>query len=158
MEKSPHDPGGLRSQSSFEYLMIVALTFALIIPTSYLFYHYSKESSLTITDSQITKIGRGIIDTSESIYYSGIGSKTTLELNVPHDVTSAMIIDGRELVFNVTNNFGVSEIVFFSRINLTTAAANCIGRTCSIPELSSTGLKKIKIESVSKNSVSIGQA
>lgn len=141
------------SQSSLEYLLIVALTFAIIVPTTYLFYNYSKGSSQEIADSQITKVGTSIIDTAESIFYSGEGSKTVVELNIPEKVESAMIIDGRELIFNLTNDFGVSEIVFFSSVNLT--SINCDLNICKLPELSSTGLKKVKIEAVSKESVSI---
>lgn len=145
-----------RSQSSLEYLLIVALTFAIIVPTTYLFYNYSKESSQEIIDAQITKIGRIIIDSSETIFYSGQGSKTLLELNIPDNVYSASIIDGRELVFNVTTSFGSSEIVFFSSVNLTTASSNCNANVCKLPELSSSGFKKVKIQAISKDSVMIG--
>ena len=99
------------SQSSLEYLLIVALTFAIIVPTTFLFYNYSRESGQEIIDAQINKLGRSLIDASESIFYSGLGSKTVLKVDVPDKVTSALIIDGREVVFNVTSDFGVSEIV-----------------------------------------------
>ena len=145
----------VKGQSSLEYLLIVALTFAIIVPTTYLFYNYSKESSLQINDAQITRLGRNIVDSAESIFYSGQGSKTVLELNVPDNTASAVIIDGRELVFNITTDFGVSEIVFFSSVNLTTIGSNCIVNTCNIPELGSSGLKKVKIEAVNANSVKI---
>src|SRR3989338_10663579 len=113
-----------KAQSSLEYLLVVALTFVIIVPTTYLFYNYSKESSQEITDAQITKLGRSIVDSAESIFYSGQGSKTVLELNVPENVYSAQIIDGREFVFNVTTTFGISEIVFFSSVNMSTPS-NC---------------------------------
>lgn len=146
---------GRISQSSLEYLMVVALTFAIIIPTTFLFYHYSTESSQEIVDAQITKLGRNLVDTAESIFYSGLGSKTVLRINVPDKVASASIIDGRELVFNVTSDFGVSEMVFFSAANLTTTSTNCLNNVCSIPGLSSSGIKKVKIESVGSDSVEI---
>lgn len=152
MEKSHPAKGHGNAQASMEYLLVVALTFAIIVPTTYLFYSYSKESTQEIADTQITKLGRGIIDAAESIFYSGQGSKATLELNVPDNVGSAVIIDGRELVFNATTNFGVSEIVFLSSVNLTTKT--CIANTCSVPGLSSSGLKKVKVEA-GKSSVSI---
>ena len=138
-----------------EYLLIVALTFAIIIPTTYLFYNYSKESSQEIVDAQITKLGRTIVDSSETIFYSGQGSKTILDLNIPDNVDSAIIIDGRELVFNVTTTFGVSEIVFFSSVNITAPISNCNANVCYLPGLDSSGLKKVKIEAISKDSVDI---
>ena len=144
-----------KGQASFEYILIIALTFAIIVPTTYLFYSYSKESAQEITDAQITKIGRSIIDASETIFYSGTGSKTTLDLNIPNNIINVAIIDGRELVFNVTTSSGISEILFFSSVNLTTDGSNCNINVCSIPGLPGEGLKQVKIESVSKDSVSV---
>ncbi len=144
----------VKSQASLEYLLIAALTFAIIVPTTYLFYNYSKESRQDIIDSQITDIGRKIVDTAESIFYSGEGSKTVLDINVPNNIASAVIIDGTELVFNMTTIFGVSEIVFFSDVNLTTIG-NCNANVCNIPKLPSSGRKKVKIEAISAGSVRI---
>lgn len=137
-----------------EYLLIVAITFAIIVPTTYLFYNYSRESSTELKDAQITKIGRTIIDTAQSIFYSGEGSKTVLELNIPDSIGSITIIDGRELVFNVTTTFGISEIVFFSAVNLT-SGKNCNDNICNLPELAASGLKKVNIQAISKESVLI---
>ena len=142
-------------QVSMEYLFIIALTFAILVPTTYLFYNYSKESSQEITDAQITKLGRSIVDASETIFYSGEGSRTVLELNMPDSIFNVLIIDGKELVFNVTTAYGNSEIVFFSNVNLTTSGSNCNANVCWIPELPQQGLKKLKIEATDKNSVSL---
>jgi len=145
----------LKSQSSLEYLLVVALTFAIIVPTTYLFYSYSKESSQEISDAQITKLGRNIVDAAETIFYSGQGSKTTLDLSIPDNIESVQIVDGREIVFNVTTSFGTSEIVFFSNVNVTTLGSNCIRNVCKIPELTRKGVEKIRIEAISKESVKI---
>ena len=149
MERLHQDKG----QSSLEYLLIVALTFAIIVPTTYLFYSYSKESSQEISDAQITRLGRSIVDAAETIYYSGKGSKTVLEINIPGNIEGVAIIDKRELVFNISTGFGTSEIVFFSTANIT--GANCTGNSCSIPQLAVPGLAKVKVEAVTKDTVSI---
>ena len=151
MEESFRDKG----QASLEYLLVIGLTLAIIVPATFLFFNYSKESTEEITDAIITKVGRNIIDSAENIYYSGVGSKTVLELTIPEKVKSAIIIDGRELVFNITSSFGETEMVFFSSVNLTTTIANCIKNVCSLPELSSQGLKKIKLEATSSETVHI---
>ena len=54
----------------------------------------------------------------------------------------------------MTTSFGVSEIVFFSSANLTTNGS-CSANVCNIPGLANSGLKKVKIESVSTSSVRI---
>ena len=144
-----------KAQSSLEYMLIIAVTFAMVVPTTYIFYNYSKESTDELVDAQIEKIGRSLVDTAESIYYGGVGSKTIIDIIVPGSIASAQIIDGRELVFNVTTNYGTSEVVFFSKANLTTKISNCANNGCSLPGLVFPGSKKVKIESIDKNHVSI---
>jgi len=152
----PESAAGSRiAQASMEYLLVVALTFAIMVPAAYLFYNYSKESGQEITDAQATKIGRNIVDTSETIFYSGKGSKTVIELNVPDNIVAAQIIDGREFVLNISTIFGVSELVFFSAVNMTTDSSKCNINRCAIPGLGDAGLKKVKIEAIDKNSVNI---
>ncbi len=146
---------GKKAQSSLEYLLVLALTLGILVPTTYLFYNYSKQSGNDIKDSQITRLGKSIIDSAETVFYSGINSKTVLELNVPDNVISAVIIDGRELVFNMTSSLNLTEIVFFSNVNLTTDKKDCNYNICKIAGLGSVGLKKVKIEAVAKDTVNI---
>lgn len=143
------------SQVSMEYLFIVALTFAIMIPAAYLFFNYSRGSTQEISDAQIIKLGRSVVDASETIFYSGQGSRTVLDLNIPKGISSVLIIDGKELVFNITTSFGVSEIVFFSAVNLTTIGGNCNANVCILPGFDVQGLKKLRIETINKNSVSL---
>ena len=138
----------LKSQAALEYLMIIALTFAIIIPTVYLFFNYSRESNVEITDSQLNSIGRNIINTAESIYYSGEHSKTILEFNMPDNIDDIQIISGRELVFDVVTEFGNTDIVFFSDVNITSASGSCIGEVCDLSSIASKGFQRLRIESI----------
>ena len=135
-------------------MLVIAITFAIIVPTTYLFYSYSKGSSEEVRDSQIINIGRSIVDTAQSIFYSGQGSKATIQLNVPDNIENAQIIDRRELVFKVATNFGTSDVVFFSSVKLTTDSG-CTTSVCEIPKLASSGLKKVKLVVISQDSVKI---
>lgn len=126
--------------------MIIALTFAIIVPTVYLFYTYTRESNVQLVDSQINSIGREIINTAESIFYSGEHSKTILEFNMPENVDNVSIISERELVFDINTEFGNIEIVFFSDVNI--SSNSCSGNVCDLSSISSKGFQKIKIESI----------
>lgn len=140
------------AQSALEYLMIIGLTFGIIIPTVYLFYSYSRESNIQIVDSQINSIGSNIVNTAESIYYSGEHSKTIIEFNMPENVNGISIISERELVFTVGTEFGDTDIVFFSNVNLTTDPSYCRPENvyiCDLSHIASQGHQKIKIESIS---------
>ena len=133
------------AQSALEYLTIIALAFAIIIPIIYLFFSYAKESDIEISDSQINSIGRDIVNTAESIYYSGEHSKTILEFNMPENVNDVKILSNRELVFNLTTEFGDIDVVFFSDVNIT--STNC-GDVCSLSSIASKGFHQVKIESI----------
>ena len=130
-----------RAQSALEYLMILALAMGIIVPITYMFFQYSSESNVQIIDAQVNRIGRNIIDTAESVYYSGKSSKIVVELNMPENVEDVYIIAERELVFKVITELGETETVFFSDIDITIAEEG------DLSSLAGSGLKKVKIES-----------
>ena len=130
-----------RAQSALEYLMILALAMGIIVPTTYLLFRYASESNVEIIDSQINRIGRNIIDTAETVYYSGKSSKIVVELNMPENVEDVYIIAERELVFKVITELGETETVFFSDIDIT------IAEDGDLTDIAGVGRKKVKIES-----------
>tara|TARA_Y100000310_G_scaffold336379_1_gene420748 strand:- start:1548 stop:2030 length:483 start_codon:yes stop_codon:yes gene_type:complete len=138
----------LKAQTALEYMMIVALTLGIIVPTTYLFFRYSSESNTQLIDAQINQIGRSMVETAETVYFSGDGSKIVLELNIPENIRDMNIISSRELAFNITTNIGESEAVFFSKANIT--SANCQGEVCKLGNIFSSGLNKIKFQSFNK--------
>jgi|TARA_B100001964_G_C14070895_1_gene525832 hypothetical protein len=147
----------IKAQSAMEYLMIVALTLGIIVPTTYLFFRYSSESSIEIIDAQINQVGRSIIDTAESVYFSGEGSRIVLELSMPKNVVDINIVANRELVFDITSQIGETEAVFFSSagISITSddTSSDCVDNgNCVLSAIAGPGLEKIKIESVDDGS------
>ncbi len=143
-------------QASFEYLIIVGLAFLVIIPATYFFFNFSKESGEEISSHQLEALGRTIIDSAESLFYAGEGSKTILRIDIPKGVEKAFIIDQRELVFNVSTSSGYTEFLFISRVNLTTPQG-CGQGVCIAQELSESGVKNFRILALN-NSVRIEQA
>jgi len=130
-----------KAQSALEYLMVIALAMGIIVPITYMFFQYSSESNVQIIDVQVTQIGRNIIDTAESVYYSGEGSKIVLEINMPENVEDVYIIADRELVFKVITELGETEIVFFSDIDIT------IAEDGDLTDIAGVGRKKVEIKS-----------
>ena len=156
MAKSCHRKG----QGSLEYLLVIAVTFLIIVPTAYLFYNYSRQTNKELEDSQIIKLGNNIIDAAASIYYSGEDSKTTVELTMPENVFETQIVDGRELVMKVHSEVGDSDLIFFTpgTIKFTTNV-HCVAGECTVvptikkgdpdadmDKLGSPGFKKVKLE------------
>src|SRR3989344_5190731 len=112
-----------KSQASMEFLIVIGIAFLVIVPATYFFLNFSRESAEEISFYQLEAIGRSMIDTSESLFYTGEGSKTILSVNMPNGIEGATIIDKREMVFNISTAAGYSDFVFISRVNLTTAQA-----------------------------------
>jgi hypothetical protein len=157
------------AQSALEYLMIIAITLGIIVPTTYLFFRYSAQSTSEIVDSQVNQIGRSIMDTAESVYYSGESSKIVLEANIPKEVEADIpngvygvsILSNRELVFDITSSIGQGQSVFFSSPSITLTSIPAVSGgcpniggivTCDLSSIADGGLKKIRITSIDDGS------
>ena len=137
-----------RGQASVEYLIVVGIAFLFMIPATYFFFNFSRESGQEISTSQLDAAGREIIQTAESLFYSGEGSKITMKLSIPEGVQAAYLVDQRELMFNTSTPTGYSELVFFSRVNLTNSQQTCHLGACAIPELAIAGAKQIQLQAL----------
>jgi len=135
----------MKAQSALEYLLIMVLTLGIIVPTIYLIYSYSKQSTEQIIYPQINDIGINIINNAESVYYSGDYSKIVIEVNMPDKINDIYILNNKELVFNISTALGDNEMIFFTNSNLT--SNSCTAEKCNLPNISSFGTKSIKLES-----------
>lgn len=115
----------MKAQAAMEYLLVIALVTALIIPASYVFYRYAQSSSERVNIGQIEKMGNDIIDTAETIYYLGAPSRQDLDEQMPEGVYNITIFNNwavepklNELVFYTRFGGKLSEKVFFSRVNI----------------------------------------
>ena len=107
-----------RAQVSVEYLIIIGISFAILIPGGFFFYKYSQTSNEATIRSQITQVGNAILTNAESIYGLADGSLVTLDLRYPKNVRDVYILDGNELVIRYEVSSGINEAVFFSKVTL----------------------------------------
>ena len=108
----------IKGQASLEYLAVLALTLVILVPSIYIFFNYSQESKDTLIDSQLSEIGDEIIENVKFAFYSGEGTKVTLDVNMPANINEVCVLDLRDLVFVTDTNIGESEVVFFSDIDM----------------------------------------
>lgn len=146
-----------KAQSALEYLMIIAITLGIIIPTTYMFFRYSTESNAKLIDSQVNQIGKGIIDAAETVYFSGEGAKVILDINMPKEVEDIDIIARKELVFKLAPPVN-AELVFFSHIRVPIISndtdTRCIDYgNCDLSSLAGVGLKKVQLKSFNDNGI-----
>ena len=107
----------LKSQVSVEYMFVMGFVALLTVPLLLIYYTYSSDSSDSIATSQALQIARKIVDASESVYYLGKPSQTTLELNFP-DKIQLINMSSKELVFKLKTKSGTAEIVQISSVNM----------------------------------------
>ena len=78
----------LKSQVSVEYMLVMGFAALLTIPLLLIYYTYSADSTDAVATSQALQIARKVVDASESVYYLGKPSQTTLKLNFPEGIQS----------------------------------------------------------------------
>lgn len=108
----------LKSQVSVEYMLVMGFATLMTLPLLLIYYTYASDSSDSVASSQALQIGRKIVDASESVYYLGKPSQTTLKLNFPDKINSISLSD-KEVVFKIKTKNGVTDIVQVSSVNIT---------------------------------------
>jgi len=106
-----------KSQISVEYMLVIGFATLMTIPLLLIYYTYSSDSSDSVATSQALQIARNIVDSSESVYYLGKPSQTTLKLNFPDKIDS-ISVSGREVVFKMKMKNGVTDVVQVSAVNI----------------------------------------
>ncbi len=132
-----------KGQVSIEYLLILALALAIIVPGSMMLIDYSKETNEKLIESQINKIGMTIINNAEEVYSIGSYSWVTTEFSFPENVKDIYVdVNNNTLVIEYSTPRGITEAVFFTDIQLNGAHPG--NRPVAQVE---PGYVKIKIES-----------
>lgn len=107
----------LKSQVSVEYMLVMGFAVVMTIPLLLIYYSYSSDSSDSVATNQALQIARKIVDASESVYYLGKPSQTTLKLNFPERIDS-INLSNKEVVFKIKTKTGIAEMVQISPVNV----------------------------------------
>ena len=107
----------LKSQVSVEYMLVMGFAALMTLPLLLIYYTYSSDSSESVAASQALQVARRIVDASESVYYLGSPSQTTLKLNFPDRIYSTNL-SSKELVFKIKTRNGLTDVVQVSAVNM----------------------------------------
>ena len=107
----------LKSQVSVEYMLIMGFATIMTVPLLLIYYTYSSDSTDSVAISQSMQVARKIVDSSESVYYLGKPSQTTLKVNFPDRIQSTNL-SNKEVVFKIKTQNGVNDIVQISSVNM----------------------------------------
>ncbi|MBI2647560.1 hypothetical protein HYW99_03715 [Candidatus Woesearchaeota archaeon] len=98
-------------------MFIIGFASLITIPLLVIYYTYTAESNESVMASQALQIARSIVDASESVYYLGKPSQTTLKLNFPDKIYSTNL-SNREVVIKLKTRNGLADIVQISSVNM----------------------------------------
>lgn len=106
-----------KSQVSVEYMLIMGFAALMATPLLLIYYSYSSDTSDSVATSQALQIARNIVDASDSVYYLGKPSQTTLKLNFPNGI-SLINLSNKEVVLKVKTKNGITDVVQVSSVNM----------------------------------------
>jgi len=131
-----------KGQASFEYILVVGLALVLLVPGTYLFYSFSKVSNDQVVGARINGAGNELLGTVEEVYAVGQNSWRTVTINFPDNVRNVYVLDDEELVITYDTQNGVSDAVFFSKVNISAPYGGNISLSFT------PGLTKVKVSSL----------
>lgn len=109
-----------RGQVSLELILVVAFTFAILIPGIYFFTSYSERSTQTLASTQFDRLGREMLSTAVKVSAQGEGTSIVLDVNIPESIEELRIAGdggaarGDEIVITYYSGVGPSDAVFFA--------------------------------------------
>jgi hypothetical protein len=136
----------LRAQSTFEYIVLVAIVMLFIVSGVGIIFNYSQRQNEDVKTATIERIGVDIIDTAEKVYYIGGDSWQTIRVNIPDNVKGMYVLNNNELVIRYESYNGISESIFYSDVNMTTPFVS--GSVSNISSEFHPGLNSIRIFSL----------
>lgn len=111
-----------KGQISTEYMVIIGLALAFIIPVTLAYVRYSQEGTDTVINSKIDRITDDLNMAINTVYSYGEESETTLLMKLPNGVQE-ISFSGKEIVFKVRfSGDRINEIVKVTGADM----ANCL--------------------------------
>lgn len=136
--------GNKRGQVGFEYIILMGFVTLVISGIFVIALFYSNSLDSQVNMAQVNNFAEKIVSTSESIFYAGEPSRTTIEAYLPERVTGIQISDN-SLIISVDTPSGLNVLGFPSDVN--------ISGTIVVSQ----GIKRIKI-TAHEDYVDIAQA
>lgn len=106
-----------KSQIGTEYLIVVGFVTFAIISILAIAYIYSDQIKDQIKLNQVESFANQIVGSSESVFFAGEPSKTTIELYLPDGVQS-ISLNPDSLIVNTSVSTGDNLRVFESKVPL----------------------------------------
>ncbi|MEM0465877.1 MAG: hypothetical protein QXW97_04235 [Candidatus Pacearchaeota archaeon] len=114
------------SQVSIEYLVIIGFVSIILIAILGIAFFYSNGIKDRIKITQVNNFANKIISSSESVYYYGEPSKTTISVYLPEGVEN-IEINNNEIIISTRISSGLEKTSFKSNVPLTGSISKSSG-------------------------------
>ena len=98
-------------------MLVIGFATLMTLPLLLIYYTSISDSNESVATSQALQVARRIVDASESVYYLGSPSQTTVKLNFPDRIYTTNL-SNYELIFKIKTKNGITDIVQVSAVNL----------------------------------------
>lgn len=139
----------MKAQSALEYLFVIALILALLIPTLHIALKRSNTASVT---EQASTTVNAIVNAANEIYYLGPGNKNTVAVSIPGGVQSFYLLDN-EVIITIRSGDGTSEFVGLAKANFTSGPPPPPSTPIQLP--TTRGLKYITVEHLDSGRINV---
>jgi hypothetical protein len=106
-----------RAQVSVEYMLLVSFLVAVTMIIFVIAFFFLGDLKDKLKTNQITDCGNKVISAAETIYYSGVPSKTTVKCSLPDSVIELKTQENSFLI-NFSTSSGNSLVAFSSKVPL----------------------------------------
>ena len=105
----------MKSQAALEYLLLMGLALAVIIPV---FYYSLTHSSDSIAVSQAQNAVSTLAKTADYVYSLGIGSSSKVLITIPENIVESSI-QNKTVLLRLKISSGISDIKALTKADVT---------------------------------------
>ena len=106
-----------KGQISTEYLILISFVTFVVLAALGVAFFYAGGIRDSLRSSQIESFSDKLNSLAESVYYSGEPSTTMMKGYLPSGI-EGIVISGKDIIFNVTYEGGVSVTAYSANVNL----------------------------------------
>jgi uncharacterized protein (UPF0333 family) len=118
--------GRKRGQVSMEFFIVIAFTFAVLVPLVYFYFSESQDAVGEVNGAQVVQVARKIVSNAEAVYAFGEPTSITLRVYMPSGVQK-IAINGTEITFWMYGNQGLYAFSESFAMNVSGSVGNTTG-------------------------------
>ncbi len=131
----------MKAQVALEYLLIIALGSAIVIPIFYYSIIYSSES---VINAQAQDAVNTLAKAADHVYSLGSGSSTKVLITIPQNIKNSSV-DGKFIVLQLKLSSGIADIKATTRTDVNGSIPTIAGTYTMLLNMTGTAVEIKKV-------------